>query len=175
MASLLDLKIELKEKISIFQEKREEAEEALENDDLDKAKLIKEELDKIKEEIKELDERVTKLEQENDDEDEEDEEENQEADGDGEEMNGEVRIIDGANNPRNQRSGEVRAFKQYLETREVPDIPGGPLKTDSGFVVIPEEIKNEILKLKEAEFNLDQYVTVKQVGYGSGKFPVVRQ
>lgn len=175
MASLLDLKIELKEKRSIFQEKREEAEEALENDDLDKAKLIKEELDKIKEEIKELDERVTKLEQENDDEDEEDEEENQEADGDGEEMNGEVRIIDGANNPRNQRSGEVRAFKQYLETREVPDIPGGSLKTDSGFVVIPEEIKNEILKLKEAEFNLDQYVTVKQVGYGSGKFPVVRQ
>ena len=36
-------------------------------------------------------------------------------------------------------------------------------KTDSGFVVIPEEIVTDILKLKEVEFNLDQYVTVKKV------------
>ncbi len=64
------------------------------------------------------------------------------------------------------------AFKAYLETRE---IDGGSLKTDSGFVVIPEQIVLEIMKLKEVEFNLDQYVTVKQVGYGSGKYPVVRQ
>src|SRR5699024_8871889 len=32
-----------------------------------------------------------------------------------------------------------------------------------------------ILKLKEVEFNLDQYVTVKNVQNGSGKYPVVRQ
>jgi len=69
---------------------------------------------------------------------------------------------------------EQRAdFKRYLETRA--DIPGGSLKTDSGFVVIPEEIVNDILKIKEVEYNLDQYVTVKKVANGAGKYPVVRQ
>src|SRR5699024_3988026 len=67
---------------------------------------------------------------------------------------------------------ETRTFQNYLETR---DISGDNLKTDSGFVVVPEEIVTDILKLKEKEFNLDQYVTVKQVSYGSGKYPVVRQ
>nr|WP_244445004.1 phage major capsid protein [Oceanobacillus jeddahense] len=63
------------------------------------------------------------------------------------------------------------AFQTYLETR---DIDGGNLTTDSGFVVIPEDIVKEIMTLKEMEYNLDQYVTVKTVGYGSGKYPVVR-
>src|SRR5690625_3232064 len=65
-----------------------------------------------------------------------------------------------------------KAFEHYLETRE---IDGGSLVKDDGFVVIPEEVINEIMKLKEKEFNLDQFVTVKKVGYGSGKFPVVRE
>ncbi|MDK3592960.1 phage major capsid protein, partial [Staphylococcus pseudintermedius] len=70
-------------------------------------------------------------------------------------------------------SQEVRDFKAYLESRD--DIKGGSLKTDSGFVVIPEEIVTDIFKLKEVEFNLDKYVTVKKVTNGSGKYPVVRQ
>lgn len=72
-------------------------------------------------------------------------------------------------------SKEVRAFKNYLENRAEATIQGGSLTTDSGFVVIPEEIVNNILKLKEREYNLDQYVTVRDVPNGSGKFPVVRQ
>ncbi|MES3695960.1 phage major capsid protein [Mammaliicoccus sciuri] len=76
-------------------------------------------------------------------------------------------------NQTKEDSQEVRDFKNYIETRA--DIPGGSLKTDSGFVVIPEEIVTDILKLKEVEFNLDQYVTVKSVQNGSGKYPVVRQ
>lgn len=71
-------------------------------------------------------------------------------------------------------SEESRAFQTYLETRAA-DIQGGSLKTDSGFVVIPEEIVNDILKLKEMEYNLDRFVTVKSVSNGSGKYPVVRQ
>src|SRR5699024_11844044 len=67
---------------------------------------------------------------------------------------------------------EVRAFENYLETR---DIAGGSLTTESGFVVIAEEIVTDILKRKEVEFNLDQYVTVKNVQNGSGKYPGVRQ
>lgn len=69
-------------------------------------------------------------------------------------------------------SEQTRAFQTYLETRE---LDGANLKTDSGFVVVPEEIVTDILKLKEVEFNLDQYVTVKNVQNGSGKYPVVRQ
>lgn len=64
------------------------------------------------------------------------------------------------------------AFENYLETRE---IDGSGLKKDDGFVLIPEQIITEIMKLKEKEYNLDQFVTVKTVGYGTGKFPVVRQ
>lgn len=67
---------------------------------------------------------------------------------------------------------ERDAFQNYLETRE---IDGGSLKTDSGFVLIPEEVVTSILKLKEKEFNLDKYVTVKPVANGSGKYPVVRE
>ncbi|API92712.1 MULTISPECIES: phage major capsid protein [unclassified Virgibacillus] len=77
----------------------------------------------------------------------------------------EIRTIQPTNEQR-------EAFQKYLETRE---IDGGALKTDSGFVVVPEQVVTEIMKLKEKEFNLDQYVTVKSVGYGSGKYPVVRQ
>src|SRR5699024_3311568 len=36
-------------------------------------------------------------------------------------------------------------------------------------------IVTDILKLKEFEFNLDQFVTVKKVSNGTGKYPVVRQ
>lgn len=73
-----------------------------------------------------------------------------------------------------EKSDEQRDFEAYLRG-EKRDIAGGSLKTDSGFVVVPEEIVTDILKLKEVEFNLDQYVTVKNVANGSGKYPVVRQ
>lgn len=69
-------------------------------------------------------------------------------------------------------SEQREAFEHYLETRE---IDGDSLVKDDGFVVIPEEIISQILTLKEKEFNLDQYVTVKSVANGSGKYPVVRQ
>src|SRR5699024_12101811 len=51
---------------------------------------------------------------------------------------------------------EVRAFENYIETR---DIAGGSLTTESEFVDNCEEIVKNILKLKEVEFYIDQYVT----------------
>ncbi len=130
--------------------------------------------------VKELDERIAKVEKDVDDikkEDGEDfnKEENQSENTENKE---EQRNMNPAfavkpQNNQEQDSKEVRDFKHYIETRA--DIPGGSLKTDSGFVVIPEEIVTDILKLKEVEFNLDQYVTVKKVENGSGKYPVVRQ
>jgi len=73
---------------------------------------------------------------------------------------------------KNVTSAEVRALRDFVEGR---DIAGGSLTTNSDFVVFPEEIVTDILKLKEREYNLDQYVTVRNVPNGSGKFPVVRQ
>lgn len=130
--------------------------------------------------VKELDERIAKVEKDVDDikkEDGEDgnKEENQSENTENKEeqrnMNPAFAVKPQSN--QEQDSKEVRDFKHYIETRA--DIPGGSLKTDSGFVVIPEEIVTDILKLKEVEFNLDQYVTVKKVENGSGKYPVVRQ
>lgn len=128
--------------------------------------------------IKELDERITKAEKDikdikdEDGEDEsKDEEETENTGYKGEQRNMNPAFVAKPN--QQKESQEVRDFKHYIETRA--DIPGGSLKTDSGFVVIPEEIVTDILKLKEVEFNLDQYVTVKSVQNGSGKYPVVRQ
>ncbi|PTK01912.1 phage major capsid protein [Mammaliicoccus sciuri] len=126
--------------------------------------------------IKELDERISKVEKDVDDIKKEDGEENKQAENmenkeEQRNMNPAFAVQPG--NQTKEDSQEVRDFKNYIETRA--DIPGGSLKTDSGFVVIPEEIVNDILKLKEVEFNLDQYVTVKSVQNGSGKYPVVRQ
>lgn len=139
-----------------------------------------EDANEIISQIKELDERITKVEKkvaenENNDGDNEDETGNQQKNTGNE---GEQRKMNPAfavqpENQTKEDSQEVRDFKNYIETRA--DIPGGSLKTDSGFVVIPEEIVTDILKLKEVEFNLDQYVTVKPVQNGSGKYPVVRQ
>lgn len=150
---------ELKEKIASL---KEEALKALENDDLELAKEKREEIKKLEEELK-------KLEEENKEEDEDKQEvdvkvtENRSLRNDGFEVS-----------KPEVTSSEVRAFEKYLQG-EKRDIDGGSLKTDSGFVVIPEEIVTDILKIKEAEFNLDQYVDVKKVSNGTGKYPVVRQ
>ena len=149
---------ELKEKIASL---KEEALKALENDDLELAKEKREEIKKLEEELK-------KLEEEN-----EEDEDKQEVD---------VKVTENRSlkndgfevSKPEVTSAEVRAFEKYLQG-EKRDINGGSLKTDSGFVVIPEEIVTDILKLKEFEFNLDKFVTVKKVSNGTGKYPVVRQ
>lgn len=143
---------------------------ALDNDELEKAEKLEQEIADLRSELKSKEEELAKLQ----------EEENTDPES--------VAIEENSRSTRSQNfnafdlgitpdtkvtSQEVRDFKAYLESRD--DIKGGSLKTDSGFVVIPEEIVTDILKLKEVEFNLDKYVTVKKVKNGSGKYPVVRQ
>lgn len=128
------------------------------------------------EQIKKLDERITKLEDEikkDDDQKKGDNDPTPTPSNNGGQRSVSPFAPRATEGSKSKDSKEVRDFKRYIETRA--DIPGGSLKTDSGFVVIPEEIVTDILKLKEVEFNLDQYVTVKKVKNGSGKFPVVRQ
>ena len=155
---------ELKDKIQELKDAREklkeEAASLLESDKVDEAEAKRDE-------IKKLDAEIAELEKELKEKEESDESQNNE-----EVTQVEERTINRVEVPEKVTHEEVRAFENYLETR---DIAGGSLTTESGFVVIPEEIVTDILKLKEVEFNLDQYVTVKNVQNGSGKYPVVRQ
>ncbi|UXU65999.1 phage major capsid protein [Staphylococcus agnetis] len=145
---------------------------ALNNDELEKAETLEKEIADLRTQIKEKEEELKKL---------------QEKDNT-EETDAQPVVVEPTRAYRQApnlnelgisiqdtkvTSQEVRDFTNYLETRK--DIQGGSLKTDSGFVLIPEEIVTDILKLKEVEFNLDKYVTVKRVTNGSGKYPVVRQ
>nr|WP_231634388.1 phage major capsid protein [Salinicoccus sp. YB14-2] len=142
---------------------REEALGLLESDNVEDAQAKRDEVKKLDAEIAELEKEL---------EEKESEEENQNKNEEVTEVTVEERAINRIEVPEKVTSEERKAFKNYLETR---DIAGGSLTTESGFVVIPEEIVTDILKLKEVEFNLDQYVTVKTVKNGSGKYPVVRQ
>ncbi|HEC2144659.1 TPA: phage major capsid protein [Staphylococcus delphini] len=142
---------------------------ALDNDELEKAEKLEQEIADLRSELKDKEEELAKLK----------EEENADpepvtVENNGRSTRSQFNAFDLGVTPETKvTSQEVRDFKAYLESRD--DIKGGALKTDSGFVVIPEEIVTDILKLKEVEFNLDKYVTVKKVNNGSGKYPVVRQ
>lgn len=143
---------------------------ALEKDELEKAEQIEQEIADLRKVIKEKEEELEKIK-----EDEGNEPTNVLEDGNVRSIRSQASALDLGITAQNTpvTSQEVRDFQNYLETRD--DIKGGSLKTDSGFVVIPEEIVTDILKLKEVEFNLDKYVTVKKVENGSGKYPVVRE
>ncbi|EPI5523349.1 phage major capsid protein [Staphylococcus pseudintermedius] len=142
---------------------------ALDNDELEKAEKLEQEIADLRSELKDKEEELAKLkEEENAD------PETVTVQNDGRSTRSQFNAFELGVTPETKvTSQEVRDFKAYLESRD--DIKGGSLKTDSGFVVIPEEIVTDILKLKEVEFNLDKYVTVKKVTNGSGKYPVVRQ
>lgn len=61
------------------------------------------------------------------------------------------------------------AFENYLETR---DISTDGLKTDEGYVVVPEEESKKIIELADDIVSLKKLVTVKPVSNASGKQPV---
>ncbi|HDJ2674082.1 TPA: phage major capsid protein, partial [Staphylococcus aureus] len=108
---------------------------ALNNDELEKAEKLEQEITDLRSQIQEKQEELDKL---------------KEKDGTSENNPQSVEVNE-ARTYRNQAnindlgisiqntkvtSQEVRDFTEYLETRN--DIQGGSLKTDSGFVVIPE-------------------------------------
>lgn len=163
--SIEELEKAIAEKQAERETLREEALKAVESDDVETAREKREAIKVLDEEIAELQKQLKEAETSS--EERENENDNKEV------TQVEERAINRVEVPEKATAEEVREFKSYLETRA--DIPGGSLTTESGFVVIPEEIVTDILKLKEVEFNLDQYITVKNVQNGSGKYPVVRQ
>lgn len=149
------------------------ADEALNQEKPEEAMELAEKIEEIDKRLKEVETKVN--EDEGDDKNKDDDKSKQTQETEDRSMGNSNYVADPIDfeNRTEEDSQEVRDFKEYIETRA--DIPGGSLKTNSGFVVIPEEIVNDILKLKEVEFNLDQYVTVKSVDNGMGRYPVVRQ
>lgn len=70
---------------------------------------------------------------------------------------------------KNPEQEERHAFESYLETR---DITTDGLKTDEGYVVVPEEESKKIIELADDIVSLKKFVTVKPVSTASGKQPV---
>lgn len=163
------------DKKATLKQLKEEALELLEQDKVEESQAKYNEIKELNTEIKGLEKDLADRQEDSEEEKEKNEETSKQNKGE-EPMDNEKRSVDTSRVETSEiekpTKKQERAFKQYLETRE---IPGGSLTTESGFVVIPEEVVTDILELKEQEFNLDQYVTVKNVSNGSGKYPVVRQ
>ncbi|MBU7488458.1 phage major capsid protein [Lactiplantibacillus pentosus] len=79
-------------------------------------------------------------------------------------------IIDPNNNDNgNENKTGIPAFEQYVRTHgETRD----GLKTDGASAVIPKELITPVFQLKQSNYNLAQYATVKQVSSGSGTYPI---
>ncbi|ODO60117.1 hypothetical protein ACOMCP_00046 [Lactiplantibacillus plantarum] len=79
-------------------------------------------------------------------------------------------IIDPNNNDNGNGSKTgIPAFEQYVRTHgETRD----GLKTDGASAVIPKELITPVFQLKQSNYNLAQYATVKQVSSGSGTYPI---
>ncbi|WP_236251365.1 phage major capsid protein, partial [Lactiplantibacillus plantarum] len=79
-------------------------------------------------------------------------------------------IIDPNNNDNgNGNKTGIPAFEQYVRTHgETRD----GLKTDGASAVIPKELITPVFQLKQSNYNLAQYATVKQVSSGSGTYPI---
>lgn len=177
---LLQAKIELEEKRSLLTTKTDEATTAIEAREVDTAKEVKEVIDGIQMEIAELVERISTLEEaEKEDEEEEKEDETEEKEDveeNTEERNTKNKLEERDTKMENRQilsetNEERDAYKVYLETR---DATGDNLKMDSGFVVVPEDVQNEIHKLQNTMFNLEQYVRVKSVTHQAGDYPIVK-
>ncbi|MGY5233838.1 phage major capsid protein [Lactiplantibacillus plantarum] len=69
----------------------------------------------------------------------------------------------------NENKTGIPAFEQYVRTHgETRD----GLKTDGASAVIPKELITPVFQLKQSNYNLAQYATVKQVSSGSGTYPI---
>lgn len=79
-------------------------------------------------------------------------------------------IIDpNSNDNGNENKTGIPAFEQYVRTHgETRD----GLKTDGVSAVIPKELITPVFQLKQSNYNLAQYATVKQVSSGSGTYPI---
>lgn len=157
------------EKRSLIIQKRDEAKRLLEEEKVDDANTLLDEIDGIYEEINDILDKVVQIEEnlnEEKEEGEEGSEDDERSDKGAKEMN--FRKIN-TNGKDDEDNEEVRSFHNYLEER---DITTEGLKLDEGYVVVPEDEKKEIIELTDDIVSLKGFVTVKPVSNASGKQPV---
>lgn len=67
---------------------------------------------------------------------------------------------------------KAKEFEAFIRTKgkEVRS-----LTTTNTGAVVPEEITQDVLELKQGELDLSKYITVEPVGTGKGKFPVAKR
>lgn len=174
-----------------IQELKTQANEALENGDLTKAKEILAQIKSIKEteaEQKAIEAELAELtaeeevapEPETEKEPEQIEEVEVEAEEEkpAEDENEDEKL-------RQDKEGEERSMKEIQDlTSKVQDFEAyirtqgtetRGLDTTNGSVLVPVEVSNSVLELKDGQVDLSKYVTKEAVGTGQGKFPVAKR
>lgn len=173
-----------------IQELKKQAQEALENGDLAKAKELLAQIKSVKEteqeqkaievELAELtDEPVEEEPAETDVEEEVAEPETEEESTETEEVEVEEEELE------KDEKGEERSMKEIKDlTNGVQDFEGyirsqgtetRGLDTTNGSVLVPVEVSTSVLELKDGLVDLSAYVTKEAVGTGQGKFPVAKR
>lgn len=174
-----------------IQELKTQANEALESGDLTKAKEILAQIKSIKEteaEQKAIEAELAELtaeeevapEPETEEEPEQIEEVEVEAEEEkpAEDENEDEKL-------RQDKEGEERSMKEIQDlTSKVQDFEAyirtqgtetRGLDTTNGSVLVPVEVSNSVLELKDGQVDLSKYVTKEAVGTGQGKFPVAKR
>lgn len=174
-----------------IQELKTQANEALENGDLAKAKELLAQIKSVKEteaEQKAIEAELAELtaeeevapEQETEEEPEQIEEVEVEAEEEkpAEDENEDEKL-------RQDKEGAERSMKEIQDlTSKVQDFEAyirtqgtetRGLDTTNGSVLVPVEVSNSVLELKDGQVDLSKYVTKEAVGTGQGKFPVAKR
>lgn len=171
-----------------IQELKTQAQEALENGDLAKAKEILAQIKSVKEteaEQKAIEAELAELTAE-EEEVVEAEEEVKEAET--EEVEAEEEPAEDENEDeklKQDKKGEERSMKEIQDlTSKVQDFEAyirsqgtetRGLDTTSGSVLVPVEVSTNVLELKNGQVDLSKYVSKEAVGTGQGKFPVAKR
>ena len=154
-----------------------ELEKALDEAETDEeVKVVEDSADELEKKIKEKSDEITKLETEKAEleaelskiEDEQtdentDEDEEKTKDGEKRKMGKKVEV---------RNTQDNKDFANYIRTQgsEVRS-----LNTTSGAVLVPVEVSQNVLELKDGQVDLTAYVTAQEVGTGQGKFPVAKR
>ena len=156
-----------------------ELEKALDEAETDEeVKVVEDSADELEKKIKEKSDEITKLEDEKAELEAElakieDEQTDENTDEDEEKIkDGEKRQMGKKVEVRNTQNQNTKDFANYIRTQgsEVRS-----LNTTSGSVLVPVEVSQNVLELKDGQVDLTAYVTAQEVGTGQGKFPVAKR
>ena len=169
--------VELRADEDKLKDEEVELEKALDEAETDEeVKVVEDSADELEKKIKEKSDEITKLETEKAEleaelskiEDEQtdentDEDEEKTKDGEKRKMGKKVEV---------RNTQDNKDFANYIRTQgsEVRS-----LNTTSGAVLVPVEVSQNVLELKDGQVDLTAYVTAQEVGTGQGKFPVAKR